>query len=211
MVSPRTIFWEVDVQADFMLPDGELYVPGAEEIVTNIDLLVDSARKDRVSLISSVDAHDPNDPELHDWPPHCLKGTPGANLLLEACAPPQLVIPNQRGFKLPGDLASYRQVILEKNTVDVFDNPNTDLLLARLGPGGSPAIPSDTRFAIFGVATEYCVRHTAEGLLHRGRLFAIITDAVRAINQEKGEETLQSLRAHGGQLISTKEALSLIS
>jgi nicotinamidase-related amidase len=191
LVSPQTIFWEVDVQADFMLPGGALYVPGAEEIVTNIDLLVDCARKDRVFLISSVDAHDPNDPEFHDWPPHCLKGTPGANLLLEACAPPQLVIPNQRGFKLPADLASYRQVVLEKNTVDVFDNPNTDLLLAPLGPGGSPAFPSDALFAIFGVAAEYCVRYTAEGLLDRGRLSAIITDAVPQSTKRKEKRSCE--------------------
>ena len=30
MVSRDFIFWEVDVQADFMLPGGHLYVPGAE-------------------------------------------------------------------------------------------------------------------------------------------------------------------------------------
>ena len=33
MVSPDFIFWEVDVQADFMLPGGKLYVPGAERIL----------------------------------------------------------------------------------------------------------------------------------------------------------------------------------
>jgi nicotinamidase-related amidase len=31
MVSRNFIFWEVDVQADFMLPGGKLYVPGAEK------------------------------------------------------------------------------------------------------------------------------------------------------------------------------------
>ena len=29
MVSRNLVFWEVDTQADFMLPGGHLYVPGA--------------------------------------------------------------------------------------------------------------------------------------------------------------------------------------
>jgi hypothetical protein len=31
LVSPKTIFWEVDVQADFMLSGRSLYIPGAEK------------------------------------------------------------------------------------------------------------------------------------------------------------------------------------
>ena len=114
MVSLKTIFWEVDVQADFMLPGGSLYIPGAEKIMANINLLVDAARQGRVFLISSADAHNANDPELSDWPPHCFKGTPAADLLPEACASPRLVIANQEGFTLPKDLGAYRQVTLEK-------------------------------------------------------------------------------------------------
>jgi nicotinamidase-related amidase len=139
VVSLKTIFWEVDVQADFMLPGGSLYIPGAEKIMANINLLVDAARQGRVFLISSADAHNANDPELSDWPPHCFKGTPAADLLPEACASPRLVIPNQESFTLPKDLGAYRQVTLEKNTLDVFDNPHTDPLLARLRPTGSLA------------------------------------------------------------------------
>jgi nicotinamidase/pyrazinamidase len=204
----RTIFWEVDVQADFMVPDGKLYVPGAEKMVANIKLLVEAALRDRVILVSSADAHNPDDPELREWPPHCLKGTPGATLLPEACAPPLLVIPNRKGFALPKDLSSYRQVTLEKNTLDVFDNPNTDALLARLGAAGPLAAKSDPQFVLFGVATEYCVRCTAEGLLSSGRRVAIVTDTVRAIDHEKGEHILEGLEARGAKLIDAREALT---
>jgi nicotinamidase/pyrazinamidase len=205
----KTIFWEVDVQSDFMLPGGKLYVPGAEKIAGNIDLLVDVARQGRVFLISSGDAHNPDDPELRQWPPHCLRGTPGAALLPEAYATPRLVIPNENGFALPKDLGSYRQVTLEKNTLDVFDNPNTDALLARLDSADSPGAKPDTQFVVFGVATEYCVRCTVEGLLGRGRRVAIVTDAVRAIDGEEGEQIIESLQARGVKLLSTKEARAL--
>lgn len=210
MVSPKTIFWEVDAQADFMLPGGSLYIPAAEKIIANIDLLVDAARQGRVFLISSADAHKPNDPELRDWPPHCLKGTPGADLLPEACASPRLVIPNQKGFALPEDLGTYRQITLEKNTLDVFDNPQTDALLARLNPAGSPAFAASPQFVVFGVATEYCVRCTADQLLRRRYGVAIVTDAVRAIDAQKAQQTLETLRSLGARLITTSEALALV-
>jgi nicotinamidase-related amidase len=210
LVSAKTIFWEVDVQADFMLPGGSLYIPGAEKILANINLLVDAARQGRVFLISSADAHNPNDPEQSDWPPHCLKGTAGADLMPEACASPRLIIPNQEGFTLPEDLGAFRQVTLEKNTLDVFDNPNTDTLLARLNPAASSAFESSLQFVVFGVATEYCVRLTANGLLRRGYLVSVVTDAIRAIDQEKAQQTLETLHSLGVRLITTSEALTLV-
>ncbi len=210
MLSPKTIFWEVDVQVDFMFPGGSLYIPAVEKIIANIDLLVDAARQDRVFLISSADAHDPDDPELRDWPPHCLKGTPGADLLPEACASPRLVIPNQKRFTLPEDLGAYRQITLEKNTLDVFDNPHTDALLARLSPAGSPAFEPGPQFILFGVATEYCVRCTADGLLRRGYRVSVVIDALRAIDQEKAQQTLETLHSAGARFITTSEALALV-
>ena len=53
MRSRNFIFWEVDVQRDFMLPDGKLYVPGAEELLPNIRKLTDAARRNEVFLVSS--------------------------------------------------------------------------------------------------------------------------------------------------------------
>jgi nicotinamidase/pyrazinamidase len=208
-VSPNTIFWEVDVQVDFMLPGGALYVPGAESIIANITRLVSCARDDRVFLISSADAHNPADPHFREWPPHCMKGTPGAELLPEAIAEPQLVVPNEKEFAFPEDLSKYRQVLLQKNTLDVFDNPNTDVLLQRFKASNSPAFGAEPLFVLFGVATEYCVRCTAEELLKRSQRLAIVTDAVRAIDAEIGQKVLSELHSRGAQFIETQKALCL--
>ena len=210
MVSRKTVFWEVDAQADFMLPDGKLYVPGAEKIIPSLNRLVEAARQGRVFLVSSADAHKLTDPEFCEWPPHCLKGTPGAELIPEARAASCLVIPNQDGFAFPGDLSACHQVILEKNTLDVFDNPNTDVLLARLNPAGSPAFESAPNFVVFGVATEYCVRRTVDGLLRRGRRVALVTDVIRSLDQNKGGEILDELQSRGARLITAEEALALV-
>ena len=75
MQSRNFIFWEVDVQADFMLPGGKLYVPGAEKLLPNIRKLTDAARRDEVFLVSHGDFHSANDPEFKQFPPHCLKGS----------------------------------------------------------------------------------------------------------------------------------------
>ena len=191
MISMKAILWEVDAQADFLLPGGKLYVPGAEKIIPNINRLVDQARQGRVLLISSADAHEPDDPEFQQWPPHCLKGTSGADLIPEARAPRVLVIPNQRDFAFPRDLGVYQQILLEKNTLDVFDNPNTGALLAWVNiesahseapaaTTGGNAVGSD--FLMFGVVTEYCVLRAADGLLRRGFGVSIVEDAMQSLD-----------------------------
>jgi nicotinamidase/pyrazinamidase len=209
LISPKTIFWEVDAQRDFMLPGGKLYVPGAEKIIPNINRLVEAVRQGRVFLISSADAHNPDDPELREWPPHCLKGDPGADLVPEACAPDRLVISNEAGFALPENLTAYRQVILQKNTLDVFDNPNTDALLKRMSASGSPAFDPDPEFVVFGVATEYCVQQAAAGFLRRGHRVAIVIDAVCSLDLDKGRRVLANLHSSGARLITTEDALAL--
>lgn len=211
MVSSTTIFWEVDTQRDFMLPGGALYVPGAEKLIPNLDRLAEAAREDRVFLMSSADAHSPDDPELRQWPPHCLKGTPGAEILPECLAPHRLVIPNEASFALPADLRRYQQVTLEKNTLDVFDNPHADALLARIEPAGLPSFDPDPLFALFGVVTEYCVQCAVEGLLQRGCRVAIISDAIESLDAKKGQELLDGWQSRGVRLITANQALSLVA
>jgi nicotinamidase/pyrazinamidase len=208
-IARNTVFWEEDAQADFMLPGGKLYGPGAEKIIPNLDRLVEMCRRDHVFLISSVDAHNPDDPELSQWPSHCLKGTPGADLIPEARASSLLTIPNQAGFALPQDPTVYQQVVLEKNTLDVFDNPNTDVLLAWLDRAVPASFDADPEFVVFGVFTEYCVRCAVEGLLKRGRRVALVTDAIESLDPTKGKEILSQLQSHGARLLTTEKALAL--
>ncbi len=206
----KAILWEVDAQADFMLPGGKLYVHGAEKIIPSFDRLVNLARQRRALLISSADAHYPDDPEFRDWPPHCLKGTPAAELIPEARVARQLIIPNEKDFFLPRDLGAYDQIILEKNTLDVFENPNTDALLARLTSATASQAGSGPDFLIFGVVTELCVRCAAVGLLRRGFRVSLITDAMRSLDEKKGSAILDELQKQGARLSSTQEELARI-
>ncbi|HKV28788.1 MAG TPA: isochorismatase family cysteine hydrolase [Candidatus Acidoferrales bacterium] len=196
------VFWEVDAQADFMLPGGKLYVPGAEKRVANMQRLVAVARAGKVFLISSADQHASNDPEFVRFPPHCVKGTKGAEILPELKASKILPIPNDNNFSIPVKLGDVQQIVLEKQTLDVFDNPNTEKILKQF--------PATEEFIVFGVVTEFCVRLAAKGLLERGRRVAIVTDAIETLNANEGQRTLDELSAAGVRLITTDEALALI-
>jgi nicotinamidase/pyrazinamidase len=202
MVSRKVIFWEVDTQVDFMLPRGKLYVPGAEKTIPNLKRLVDAARKGQVLLVSDACQHAPDDPEFATFPPHCVRGTPGAQIIPEALADTFLTIPNQGGFKLPDDLFAYQQIVIEKQTLDVFDNPMTDEVVNRL--------PRDAKYIVFGVVTEYCVRLAAKGLLERGRKVSLVNDAIETLQPEDGRRTVDELRSVGATFLCTDEALAAL-
>ena len=194
------IFWEVDVQRDFMLPGGKLYVPGAEKLLPNIRKLTDAARRDEVYLVSHGDFHSPNDPEFQQFPAHCVKGTPGADLLPEALADRVVRVENLPDAKLPDDLFSCQQIVLEKQTLDIFESRHADALVARLG--------DQAEFIVFGVVTEYCVSFAAKGLLHRGRRVAVVRDAIESLQAEEGNKTLAELKQMGARLITADAALA---
>ena len=202
MRSKDFLFWEVDVQVDFMLPGGKLYVPGAEKLLPNIRKLTDAARRDEVFLVSSGDFHSPDDPEFDQFPPHCLKGTAGSALLPEALADKVARVENLPAAKLPVDLSSYQQIVLEKQTLDVFRTLHADELVGRLGKG--------PEFVVFGVVTEYCVGYAVKGLLQRNRRVAVVQDAIQTLAAEVGEKTLAEFRGLGARVVTTEEVLAQV-
>lgn len=207
MVSRSVIFWDVDTQADFMLPGGNLYVPGAEKLIPNLNRLTNAAREDRVLIIGDVCVHAPEDPEFRRFPPHCVIGTPGAEIIPETRADRMFFIPNRSGAIVPQDLSIYQQVILEKQTLDVFDNPNTPIVLERL----ARFTDWDAEIFVYGVVTEYCVRLAAKGLLERWRRVALVRDAIETLNAQEGSKTIEELKSLGALLVTTDQALEALN
>jgi len=203
MVSSDFIFWEVDVQADFMLPAGKLYVPGAEKLLPNIRRLTDAARQGQVFLVSHGCFHTPHDPEFKIFPPHCVKGTPGAELVPEALTDRVARVPNEDDAKLPEDLSKYQQILLEKQTLNIFEARHADELVRRLG--------DHAEFVVFGVVTEYCVSFAAKGLLERKRRVALVQDAIETLKPEDGRSAIAELRQLGARFKTTDEALRALS
>ncbi|MGB2605859.1 MAG: isochorismatase family cysteine hydrolase [Candidatus Sulfotelmatobacter sp.] len=202
MLSRNFIFWEVDTQVDFMLPGGKLYVPGAEKLLPNIRRLTDAARQGRVLLVSHGCYHSKDDPEFRTFPPHCIKGTPGSSYVAEALTENVVTVPNEPTTELPKDLLQYQQILLEKQTLDVFQSLHAEELVNRLG--------KDAEFVVFGVVTEYCVRFAAKGLLDRGRRVFVVEDAIETLKAEDGERAVAEMQAFGAKFITTDQALALV-
>jgi len=192
------MFWDVDTQADFMLPEGKLYVPGAEQLIPILAKLTNWAAQHRVLVIASADAHQPGDKEFSLYPPHCLAGTPGQKKIPETSLTPQFTIPNRYGAELP-DAERYPQIVLEKQEFSVFSNPNSDFLLAQLG---KPEI------VLYGVVTEICVSAAARGLLDRGYRVTVVEDAIRHLDTGKGRAFLEEVRRRGSRIVTAGQLLS---
>jgi nicotinamidase/pyrazinamidase len=203
MQSRDFIFWEVDVQADFMLPGGKLYVPGAEKLLPNIRKLTDAARRDEVFLVSHGCFHPATDPEFKQFPPHCLKGTAGAEFVPEALAENVVRVENDVTARLPEDLFKYQQIILEKQTLDIFETRHANELVERLG--------NAAEFVVFGVVTEYCVSLAVKGLLKRKRRVAVVRDAIETLAPDVGNKTLAELQSQGANLVTTDEILERVA
>ncbi len=189
------VFFDVDTQVDFMRPEGKLYVPGAEGIVPNLCRLLIWARENDVPVISTADAHSPDDPEFKTWPPHCVAGTPGQQRIPETQFASPVVISSRGGdFRPPARWVG--QFIVEKTTYSPEDNSHFDDLLRVLGP---------RRAVVFGVVTEYCVLATARALIRRGFAVDLVTDAVKSISEEGGRKALDELASAGVRLVTTAE------
>jgi len=203
MRSPDTVLWCVDAQKDFMLPGGKLYVPEAEKLLPNIRRLVDVARDGRAFLVSHGCFHIADDPEFKTFPPHCIKGTAGADFVPEAVSEGYVRVSNEAGSSLPEDFLRNQQIILEKQTLDIFESRHANALLEHLD--------RRAQFIVFGVVTEYCVRLAAKGLLERNRKVCVVSDAIATLSRNAEERTISELAALGANFVTTDEALTRLA
>lgn len=172
-------FFSIDTQIDFLYPAGALYAPGAEKLIPAIRKLNTFASTRGIALISSTCAHTEDAAEFKVWPPHCVVGTVGQQ------QPASLTVPGQ--------------IVIEKNELDLFSNPELPVLLDRLN--------IDECF-VYGVLTEYCVKCAIMGLLQRGRKVHLVTDATTHLSAEAAQKVIEDFEAAGGHCTTVAEVIS---
>ena len=123
----------VDMLNDFIEDGGTLKIEGAKEIVPFIKGFKAGFEKKGAPVIYICDSHKKNDPEFKFWPPHCIEGTEGAEIV-------KSLKPTENDY------------VIKKATYSGFHRTKLDELLKQLGV--------DTVY-ITGVAMNICVHYTA--------------------------------------------------
>jgi nicotinamidase/pyrazinamidase len=208
MPGQRRILWDVDTQVDFMESQGKLYIPGAAEIAPALERLVDAARAGGIVHVASADDHELTDPEIstrpdlrNTYPPHCLRGTRGAEKIIETKQRDPLPlshVPHPPGL-IPGLVAGRREILLLKKSFDVFTNPNTDALLDALDP---------EEIVVCGVATDVCDDAAIRGFLRRGRRVRFVEDAARGLDEDRVAACTASWREQGVEFATVDEVVA---
>lgn len=193
MLDGPLVFVDVDTQRDFLEPEGALYVPGSAAILDNLARLTRFARDRGIPVLATACSHAPGDPEMTRFRPHCLAGTPGQHRVAATAWPGGKVLGVADRFD--GETAPHLTV--EKREFDVFTHPEADRVVARYN-GDRPT------FVVYGVATDYCVRAAALGLLDRGCRVALVVDAVRPIDPAREPDVFAELVGLGAMLTLTE-------
>ncbi len=165
----------VDVQRDF-LPGGALAVPDGDAVVPVLNACVREFLRQDKPVFASRDWHPPNHCSFKafggPWPPHCVAGTPGAEI--------------DPALGLPGDTTVISKATTpDKDAYSAFEATGLAAQLKELNVD---------RVFVGGLATDYCVLNTARDALKHGFKVVLMTDAIRAIDEAAGERAIEELR-----------------
>jgi len=157
----------VDLLRDFIDDDGALTCgPPGHRAVAGAAKELGRARQEGWTVVYACDRHLPDDGEFRLYPPHCLVGTKGAEIVPEVAPEPgELVIPKRR--------------------FDAFFETPLDLFLREQGV--------DT-VRIVGVCTNICVFFTAAHATMLGYRVEIPVAAVASFSEESHRHALRELR-----------------
>lgn len=193
MLDGPLVFVDIDTQRDFMEASGALHVSGANDIVENLRRFTEFAIDRSIPVLATACAHKLDDPDPEPFPPHCLIGEPGQTRIDATRLADSVVVPRDGGF----DGTRSPHLTIEKRHYDVFSHPDADRIVALYQR-------DDPLFVVYGVATDYCVKACASGLLDRGARVALVVDAMRAVDPDAEAGVLTDLVKRGAVMVLTE-------
>ncbi len=186
IVDPRTdALIVVDVQRDFC-PGGALAVPRGDEVVPTINGLLALTGW---LTVATRDWHPADHCSFKAqggiWPPHCVAGTPGAD------------------FHPALDQARIRHVVSKATTkeAEAYSGFQGTDLAAVLRARGI------RRTFVCGLATDYCVRATAQDARRAGLDVVVVEDAIRGVEVHAGDciKAIQEMAEAGVRFAPRRE------
>ncbi|HOJ60660.1 MAG TPA: isochorismatase family cysteine hydrolase [bacterium] len=163
---PQKALLICDMLNDFIQPGAPLEVPGGRNLIPAIQREMEKARREGTPIIYVCDSHGPGDPELNVWPPHALKGTPGAEIIPE-------LQPRED------------DLLVEKTRYDAFYNTGLESILRSLGV---------IDIILTGVCTEICIHYTGVGAIQRGFRVLVPEDCVHGLSEADSASALRMLK-----------------
>lgn len=89
-------------------------------------------------------------------------------------------------------------IYFEKQSYDVFTNPNAEELLKRANV---------TEAVVYGVATDYCVKAAVLGMQKRGIQCYVVEDAIKGVSPDTTKSALEEMVNAGAKFVTTKEVI----
>lgn len=155
----------IDMLRDFLDEDGALSIGDARQIIRNVAKRTEEWRSSGNPVIYILDRHLPDDAEFKMFPPHCLAGERGGEVVDE-------LAPRE------GDIRIY------KRRYSAFFGTDLDLTLRELGV---------TEVELAGVCTQICVLYTAADARMLNYEVTVRRECVASFDEKAHEFALQEM------------------
>ena len=197
------IFLINDMNYDFAMPDGKLYVPGGEGTISFLQEYIDNISTTKYDYILVVnDLHFSGEYEKSKegemFPEHCMYGSKGASIVVDLSSLKSKGIPvyfmNKNSFSMwskekTDHLCEVREankgdeeVIKVYKNLFCISNNRDDVFIHR--DKFFPISLCGWRVDIAGLAADYCVRYAIEGFLERGSEVRVFAEMTKGINKD---------------------------
>lgn len=156
----------IDMLRGFLEEGYPLYCGGeARSIIPAVQRLLERELARGSSVFFICDNHDPDDLEFKMFPPHCIAGTPEAEVVPE--------------------LAEYQGEVISKKRYSGFFGTTLEEKLSKLGP---------EKLIVCGVCTNICVLHTVADARNRDYEVEVPVDCVASFDEAAHRFALEHMK-----------------
>ena len=177
----------IDVQNDFVAPGAPIECSGAREIITPLKTLLEEGRRRGIPIIFTQEVHRKEQVDFgleleYGEPLHCLEGGRGAAFYKD-------LLPEE------GDH------IIQKRRYSAFFATDLDILLKGLGIN---------TLILTGVATDVCVRATAQDAHQHNYRVAVVPECVAGTSRTRHEAALENIAYIFGEICPLKDLVNCL-